>query len=260
VAIIKTVSFIGAGNVALHLAPALKGKGIRVQQVCNRSEKKGRQLAQKTGAVFVPDPALMKPDSDLIIIAVSDDAIAELSSRLRTTGLVVHTSGAAGLNVLGKCSPRTGVFYPLQTFRKGRRISLSKIPFCIEADSRADEVLLADLGMRLSGMVARLDSEQRRLVHLTAVFAANFTNYMYSAAEEILDDHGIPFSLLMPIILQTAGNAKHKDIFSLQTGPAVREDHGVMEMHRDLLKEHKDLRKIYDLISKSIIHQKRKHG
>lgn len=257
---IKRVSFIGAGNVALHLAPAMKDKGIRVYEVCNRSEKAGRRLAQQTGARFVDDPEKLDPGADLIVVAVSDDAIPEISAVFKTTGLVVHTSGSVDMKVLRHVSPRTGVFYPLQTFRKGLRTGISKIPFCIEAGNKEDEALLEKLALRLSGKVARLTSEQRRLLHLTAVFSANFTNYMYAAAEEILAGKGIPFDLLRPIILQTAGNAKHTDIFSLQTGPAIREDQRVLDMHRELLREHHDLRKIYELISKSIIHQKRKHG
>ena len=259
-AIIKTVSFIGAGNVAMKLAPAMKARGIRVLEVANRDEKAGRLLALRCGAAFAPDPATWRKDADLVIIAVSDNAIEQVASTFRTTALVVHTSGPVGMDVLRKASRRTGVLYPLQTFGKGRKILLSRIPFCIEAGNKADTALLEDFAMRLSGKTARLDSDQRRVLHLTAVFVANFPNFLYSAAEELLAGTGIPFGLLRPIILQTAGNAMHSDIFSRQTGPAVREDHYIMDLHKELLKGHRDLLRVYDLLSKRIIQQKKKHG
>ena len=257
---IEKVSFIGAGNVACSLAPAMKARGIRITEICNRGEGAGKALARRTGAVYVADPADMGNRADLVIISVSDPAIEEVAGTFHTTALVVHTSGPVDIGVLAAASSRTGVLYPLQTFRKGHRTPIGKIPFCIEANSPADTRLLEDFAAGLSGMTERLDSEQRRIIHLAAVFAANFPNYLYSAAEMLLAEKDVPFRLLRPIIRQTAGNADKRDIFSLQTGPAVRNDRRVMETHRKLLHDHPDLLRIYDLLSKSIIQYKQKHG
>lgn len=257
---IVTASFIGAGSVARNLAPALQRSGIRILEVCNRSGKPGRGLATKVEASYVPKPSEMDPGADLFIIAVTDNAIAETASRLKTGNLVVHTSGAMDLSVLDGSSPRTGVFYPLQTFGKKRISSWLNVPVCIEASLIQDQLLLLKLGMLISTHVIPLDSEHRRILHLSAVFASNFSNFMYSAAEEILAEHDISFDLLRPIINQTARNARHKGIFTRQTGPAVREDQKAIAMHKALLKAHPDLQEVYDRISKSIILKKRRNG
>jgi predicted short-subunit dehydrogenase-like oxidoreductase (DUF2520 family) len=257
---IRTVSIIGAGNVATALGTALLKKGVAIREVCNRTPARGQALAGKLGASFIADSSRLSKKTDLILISVSDDSLRQVVQRLRTGTLVVHTSGSLGIDLLNGVSDRTGVLYPLQTFRKGSRIPVRRIPFCIEAGGKKDELLLTELAGRLSGNVAVLDSRRRRLLHLAAVFASNFPNFLYSAAEELLRENIIPFGLLEPIILQTAGNARHADLFSLQTGPAVREDRAVMEKHRELLKDHPEYLRIYDLISKSIIQKKKRHG
>jgi predicted short-subunit dehydrogenase-like oxidoreductase (DUF2520 family) len=257
---IRTVSIIGAGNVAATLGAALQKKGIVIREVCNRTPARGKALARRLGASFTPDPSAAGQNTDLIIISVSDDSLSQVADKIRTDKLVVHTSGSLGMNVLKGVSDRRGVFYPLQTFRKGRRMPPNRIPYCIEAADKKDELLLADLAGKLSGNFVVLDSRRRRLLHLAAVFASNFPNFLYTAAEELLKENDIPFRLLEPIIHQTAGNARQIDLFSLQTGPAVREDHVVMEMHRKLLKNHNEYLRIYDLISKSIILKKKRHG
>jgi len=257
---IQTVSIIGAGNVAAHLGCALKKAGIRVLEICNRTPDSGRALARRTGARYIPGPAGLDPNADLVLISVSDDAVAGIAGKFRTRALVVHTSGSLGMDILSEASPRTGVLYPLQTFRKGRRLLTRNVPFCIEASTHHDETLLRALAMKLSGHVTVLDSERRKILHLSAVFASNFPNFLFSIADELLSDHDIPLKLLYPLVRQTAENVSRGEPFSLQTGPAIREDRKIMEIHRNLLKHHPEYRKIYDLISQTIIEQKRKHG
>lgn len=254
---IQTISIIGAGNVAERLGYALKRKGIVIREVCNRTEEKGKKLARKLGASFVAHPESLDDGVDMILIAVADHAIAALASSIHTRGLVVHTSGCTDMHVLDGVSPGTGVFYPLQTLRKERPVAISRVPFCVEASNSEDETRLMNLAKTLSGNVVVMDSARRRYLHLAAVFAANFPNFMYAIAEDLLHEQGIPADILRPVISQTAGNARHLDFFSLQTGPAVRNDQEVMEMHRAMLGNHPVYRKIYDLLSESITQQKR---
>jgi len=258
---VQRIVLIGAGKLATQLGLALKQKGIDISQVINRNPEHGKKLAQKLKAPFISAFSTIRTDADLYIIAVSDDAIPGIVDGLRIPGkLLVHTSGSVDMDVLKPASSRIGVFYPLQTFSLRKHISFRGIPLCIEAGMKADEKILSELGIFLSGKVRLLNSEQRRILHLTAVFANNFTNFMYTIAEDLLHRHNIPFDLLQPLIKQTAKNAGVDDPFRQQTGPAVREDNDVMNRHRAMLSGHKVYLEIYNLISKSIIQYKETHG
>ncbi|MBC8316102.1 MAG: DUF2520 domain-containing protein [Bacteroidales bacterium] len=257
---IRNIIVLGAGNVATHLTRALVSKGFSITQLYNPSEERGRTLASKVKAGYIGSPENLDRSADLYILAVSDDAIATLASRLHVdSGIVVHTSGSKGMDILQPFFSHSGVFYPLQTFMQEREISFNSIPICIEASDRTDENSLLDFAGQLSSCVHLINSDQRRILHMTAVFAGNFSNFMYSIAEDLLEKHNIPFDLLKPLIRQTAENIEHADLFSLQTGPAVRQDSEIMEEHRALLTDHDLYKKIYDLISISIIQQKNKH-
>ena len=161
--------------------------------------------------------------------------------------------------VLSGASSYIGVFYPLQTFSKEKRINFSDIPICIEGNTVENEEKLLQLARLISRKVLPLDSAQRKVLHMTAVFACNFSSFMYTIAEDLLKKHNIPFSLLKPLIQQTASLARHEDVFSRQTGPAVRGDSKIMEEHLEMLAKHGVYMEIYDLISKSIIKHKHKN-
>jgi predicted short-subunit dehydrogenase-like oxidoreductase (DUF2520 family) len=257
---IQRVSIVGAGNLAWHLAVAFMECGISIREVANRGTSAGKELADRVNARFIDTPSDLDPDTDMFLIAVSDNAIREAVSSLRKTGntLLVHTSGSTGMEVLQEVSSRTGVFYPLQTFRKETYVNFRDVPLCIEASNNQDEWNLLELGSRLSDTVLKVNSEDRKILHLAAVFACNFPNYMYSIAEEILKSKDLPFSLLGTLIRQTASGAEGGNVFSRQTGPAVREDKNILESHLQLLKDHPDYKEIYKLVSQSIIQHKEK--
>ena len=258
---IKHIVLFGAGNVATHLSKALVGKGFSVVQLFNRTEDTGKRLARLIGASYTGSLQKVEQDADLYILALSDTAIPEMTSRLRVRrGIVVHTSGSVGMEALQHTASQTGVLYPLQTFHKGKRISFDRIPVCVEGNLPAVEKALVGLAEQLSSNVHVINSEQRQILHLTAVFAGNFTNYLYAIAEDLLLQYNIPFELLKPLIKKTAANIRHADLFSLQTGPAIREDTAIMDKHLKLLEDHKDYQEIYDLISKRIIQHKLRHG
>lgn len=258
---IKHIVMLGAGNLATHLTRALAKKGYPILQVYDRTPVHGKKLARAAGAEYIGSLKQLDRNADLYILGVSDSAIREIAGRMRINrGLVAHTSGSVAMDELAVASHNQGVFYPLQTFRKGKRISFDKVPVCVEANSQEGEKALFHLAGQISSNVYLINSEQRKVLHMTAVFAGNFTNYMYTIAEELLQKHGIPFDLLKPLIRQTASNVRHTGLFSLQTGPAIREEFTVLETHRELLAEHAVFREIYDLVSKSIIKQKRHNG
>ena len=257
---IKHIVLFGAGNVATHLSKALVRKGFSVVQIFNRTEEEGKQLARLVGASYTSSLNQIQPDADLYILALSDTAIPEIAFRLRVRkGIVVHTSGSVGMEALQHTSEKTGVLYPLQTFRKGKRISFDSIPVCVEANHPDVERTLVGMAEKLSSNVNVISSGQREILHLTAVFAGNFTNYLYTISEELLLQYNIPFDLLKPLIKQTAANIRHSDLFSLQTGPSVRGDKQIIEKHLELLKDQKSYLEIYDMISKQIIQHKHRN-
>ncbi len=258
---IETVVIIGAGNLAAHLGSALVRAGVTVIQVVNRSPVRGAKLAKKLGAAFTTDFESINQSADLYIVAVSDHAIATVAGMLKLSGrLVVHTSGTTDLDVLMQVTDERGVFYPLQTFSGKRAISFRKIPLCVEAASSEGLEQLTGLARRLSSVVCRMNSHERKILHLSAVIACNFTNFMYTISKDMLKKNDIPFDLLGPLIEQTANNWRVEDIFSLQTGPAVRGDQQVMEEHRQLLSEMPDYQDVYNLISNNIIKYKKNNG
>lgn len=261
VAGIRDVVLIGAGNVASSLGLALVRQEIRILQVYDRSPGRGRKLASKLGASFTADHLAIVPAADLYILAIPDSAIELLASELHLTDqLVVHTSGSADLKILSEISGNIGVFYPLQTFSKNRRVNFIRVPICVEANGENGKKLLGDLAAKLSGIVSFINSDQRKILHLAAVFASNYTNFMVAIAEELLRANDIPFELLKPLINQTVRNAHHPPVSGHQTGPAVRGDKQVLASHRTLLKDYPDYLEIYNMISDNIIKYKALHG
>jgi predicted short-subunit dehydrogenase-like oxidoreductase (DUF2520 family) len=257
---IQHVSIAGAGNLAWHLAGALKNCGIIIREVYNRDPGSGKDLADSVHARFVNTPGELDLSVDLIIIAVADSAISEVASLLRDTSktVVVHTSGSVGMTVLKDLRGPIGVFYPLQTFRKGSKIDFRKVPVCIECNDPSGKKRLLELAGRISDIVSIMNSEERKVLHLAAVFASNFPNFMYTIAGDILRTRGIPFSLLKPLISQTAQGAEEGKLFANQTGPAVRKDMGILKAHGELLESHPEYQEIYNLISQLIIQYKLK--
>jgi predicted short-subunit dehydrogenase-like oxidoreductase (DUF2520 family) len=255
------IVIIGAGRLAFHLGVAFAGHGLPVVQVYNRTAEKGRRLAAKIGSAFTDHMDEITPDAGLYILAVSDSIIEEVASRLRLKDkLVVHTSGTVHMDILSRVSANIGVFYPVQTFTQNRRVDFRNVPLCVEANSEKSTDELTRLAGILSQNVYQLDSDKRKILHLGAVFACNFTNFIYAVAEEILLENDMPFDLLKPLILQTARNVSYGDLILNQTGPAVRGDDKVLDKHREMLANHPDYLEIYNLISNNIIKHKSLHG
>lgn len=184
------IVFIGAGNLATNLAKALYRKGFRIVQVYSRTEESARELAQKVEAEYTTDLAEVNPYAKLYIVSLKDSAFAELLQGIvegkREEALMVHTAGSIPMNVWEGHVSHYGVFYPMQTFSKQREVDFKEIPFFIEASSAEDAAFLKAIASTLSNRVYDADSEQRKSLHLAAVFTCNFTNHMYALAAELL--------------------------------------------------------------------------
>lgn len=251
----KNVVLIGAGHVAYHLGRALKRSGNNLMLLINRSEQKAERLAFELGCEHSTNFKSIPEETDVVIIAVKDDVISEVAAKIFCPGKVVaHTSGSVPMSALGDASDRLGVFYPLQTMHCDVEVKMKEVPFCIEGNSKWNEGLLLELARSISENVQVLSSEQRKMTHLAAVFACNFTNHFYALAEQILEENGMTLDILRPLIRKTANNVLSDSPKGLQTGPAKRNDLQVMEEHLLLLsKQSPELEKLYRDMSDSII-------
>ena len=190
-------------------------------------------------------------EADLYVISVSDNAISEVSEQLPFKNrLVVHTSGTSDISVLHDKN-RKGVFYPLQTFTKGKEIDFAPIPICLEAENESDYQLLEKLGNCISQKVVRISSEQRKSLHVAAVFVCNFVNHLYQIGNEICEENNVPFEVLHPLIQETAHKIMELSPKEAQTGPAVRNDQKTIEKHIDFL-TNENQKEIYKILTKSI--------
>ncbi|MCF8233266.1 MAG: DUF2520 domain-containing protein [Bacteroidales bacterium] len=249
----QNIVLIGAGNVASHLGIALMLKGLNIVQVYSRTLETAKNLAFELSGDFTNSPGEIETNADLYIVSIPDQATGELLPQIMLKDeLIVHTSGSLPMNILSGVSANHGVFYPLQTFSKKRKLDYSTIPFCIEANSLENLEKLHDLADLLSGRVFDLDSIQRKQAHLAAVFACNFSNHMFRISDDILKEYDIPFDLLKPLITETAAKVMEHHPKEAQTGPALRNDSQVIEEHLRLLEKHKDIRELYKQITRDI--------
>lgn len=248
-----SVVLIGTGNVAQNLFHAFSGTSeVEIRQVVGRTEA---HLNFAVGSTQVTTDFKQLLPADVYILAISDDAILPVAMKLyRSNGLLVHTSGGTDLNTFAH--EHAGVFYPLQTFTKGKIISFDNIPICIEAKEPEDLQLLKILGASLSDTVMEINSDDRKILHVAAVFVNNFTNYLFTIAEDICNENGLDFNLLKPLIKETVGKLDALAPMAAQTGPAKRGDQKTLHSHLNLLKN-KQQRELYTLLSNEI---KRKHG
>ncbi|HAH24779.1 MAG TPA: DUF2520 domain-containing protein [Prolixibacteraceae bacterium] len=257
---IENVVIIGAGNLATQLALALTGKGIQVKQVFSRTLEAACELAGKVNAQFTNNLSALMPGSDLYIVSVKDSAIQEVMMNLPAdkNRLVVHTAGSIPMEALSRFTNNYGVFYPLQSFSKYRNVDFSGIPICIEAHHAATLLQLQQLAERLSSSVHLVNSQERKTLHLAAVFVNNFVNHFYTIGYEILQDKKLNFDLLKPLIQETADKIESMSPLNAQTGPARRNDLGVISDQLNMLQDHPEFQKIYSFVSQSIyhIHQK----
>lgn len=248
-ALMISVVILGAGNVATHLFKAFQtAEEVSVIQWYNRSLE-AIHLYKNT--VEITDDLNTLKDADIYILAVSDDVIAELSSKLPFDNkLVVHTSGSVSVYDIDKKHKR-GVLYPLQTFSKHAEMDFANVPICVETIHKNSYPLLRDLARSIGSVSKRINSDQRRVLHLAAVFVNNFTNQLYRIGHEITESEGAEFELLKPLITETAKKIQDMSPYKAQTGPAMRNDKKTIKKHlRDLEKEqHKD---IYKLLTHSI--------
>lgn len=259
------ISIIGSGNVGWHLGIAFENHHHSVYEVFSRNEAKAKKLsAMLYKAEAKTDLDFSESEAKLFILSVSDDAMEEVCSKLilPENAILAHTSGSKSLDDLQKLMliyhdlpVKCAVFYPLMTFSAGKRLDLKSVPFCIEAVDDETEQILVDIAQEMSDTVYLLSSEERKVLHVAAVFACNFTNHLLALSKRITDNETLEFDLLKPIISETFKKAlAANDPTDVQTGPAVRNDKTIINRHLDYLKDDARLLEIYEVLTESIQH------
>jgi len=244
------ITLIGSGNVATHMAAAFKNAGHKIAQVYSPNYQNAALLAYHVGATAIDNLNDIDPQTAVFVISVKDDAIAEVAKTLSVyQKLILHTSGATALLP----GANTGVLYPLQTFSKTKEVDFSQVPLCIEGSDEQITDLIEQLARTISKNVYRVDSAQRKILHLAAVFACNFPNALYAIAQGLLAEHQLDFNLLRPLIMETAQKAQESFPADVQTGPAIRRDEKTMNNHLQLLNNQPELQQVYQLLSQRII-------
>jgi predicted short-subunit dehydrogenase-like oxidoreductase (DUF2520 family) len=249
---VYNISFIGAGNVAEALCLGLRSAGQKIISVASKNGRSSKALAAVAGAEWREDLSV-PGNCDILIIAVTDTAIEDVARKAIIPGktIVVHTAGSVPLSALGRFR-RAGVFYPLQTFTKGFIPELSKVPFFTEATDNQTLATLRELAAMIGAGAWDCSSEQRRQLHVAAVFVNNFSNFMMTTGETIAANAGFDPALMRPLIEETARKALFRGPALAQTGPAVRNDADTIKSHLDLLSFSPEYQKLYRLVSSMI--------
>lgn len=251
----KRVVIIGSGNLAEALARAVAKSELELVQVFARNAERARVVAQLAATDWATRPEELCGEADIYLVAVSDRAVEQVTATLPIPdgATVAHTAGSVPLEAIPARFARRAVFYPMQTFTRGREVDFSQIPVFLETpfpDLRGE---LEAFARRLTRTVIWADSAQRAKIHLAAVFACNFANHMYAVGERIVRGAGLDFDVLKPLVAETAAKAcDARSPLDVQTGPAVRNDSATMDRHGELLAGDPQLKNIYSTISQSI--------
>lgn len=251
------IAVLGAGKVASQLAPWLQERGVEIVQVYNRTTATANKLAPLLNAEVISSPKEINQAVEMIIIAVSDDAIAGISEEIpHSDALVVHTSGTRSITDVAQHN-RHGVFYPLQTISGEHPVDFTQVPFCIEGSSNDVHDLLVASCVEWGIRSYSIDSKQREMLHVAAVIANNFTNHLLGKSFDLLRKNDIEPDILYPLIFETVRRATHGNPHEVQTGPAVRGDQKTIERHLQKLIHTPELQEIYSLITQSISQTKK---
>jgi len=223
--------------------------------VYSRTQASADTLAAKLGADSTNDVNQLPLKSDVFIVALKDDALAGMLPVLtkgRHDQFFVHTAGSMPMAIFEGLTAHYGVFYPMQTFSKERLVDFNAISIFLEATDSVSMERLKLLAATLTSHIYELDSEGRKHLHLAAVFACNFVNHCYALSAEVLAAKGVPFSVMLPLVDETAQKVHSIAPRDAQTGPAVRGDQDVMRMQASMLDGKVTVKRIYEVLSDDI--------
>jgi len=251
------IAIIGTGNVAWHLGLALENAGHAVTAIAGRNPAKVEQMTSNFyHAECIIGTKLSQVEADIVLICISDDAIEDIAQNLELPRncLLAHTSGTKPLSSLGYAQTENiGVFYPLQTFTIGKKVDFRNIPICLEADNPDALARLKSLAKSITQTTAELNSKERAVLHLSAVFASNFSNHMLTIAKGIMEYNDLSYDLIKPLITETINKSLSNGPEFAQTGPAKRGDLETLDKQFQALKEDPETAQLYQMISQHIL-------
>ncbi len=252
-----SVSFVGAGNLAWHLAPALDNAGFSVHEVYSRNPTHAEALVERLYDADVKATLdFSTSTSNVFFIVTPDDAIKGIAQEiiLPEDAVLVHTSGSRLLSDLGFAATRNvGVFYPLQTFSKERKVEFNEIPVFVECENQTTEDLLMAMAKGITKSVYKIGYDERKALHVAAVFAANFTNHMLLLAQEIMKENSLSYDWLKPLIAEMITKSLAIGPENAQTGPARRGDFETLDKHLEFLHDNESTGELYKIISQDIV-------
>lgn len=247
------ITFVGSGKVAWHLAKAFDGAGFQIHQIVSRNEESGKALAKIYAAYFESNLKNVFADSDFVFLTVPDKSIETVAQEISVDGpIFLHCSGSSAIESVSRYKTNTGVFYPLQTFTKDRRINYFEIPIFIEASNPETFQKIYELADVISNTVKHLDSEKRKYLHLSAVIANNFTNHLLGKAKMVMDMQNLPMEWLKPLVEETVKKAFELGPENSQTGPAIRHDESTILKHLEMLDINPELKRMYEWMTRDI--------
>ena len=243
----------GTGNVATVLGRKIIQSGHHIVQVVGRNAAHARALGALLQVPYNDNFYKVADDADIYIVAVSDTALAGIDNWLpvKIKGTAVHTAGAVSKSALKNVANSYGVLYPLQSLRSESH-TIPEIPLLIDADSARTLQSIQAFAASLSGKVRCADDAERMKLHMGAVIANNFTNYLYTLTQDFCAKESLDFSLVLPLLRETVDRLEQYPARLLQTGPAVRNDRDTIAKHLTLLKTYPALSKLYNELSGSI--------
>lgn len=251
------ITLVGAGRVATHLGRALRSAGHEVVQVFSHTFAHAEDLARAVGAEATDKLSEVRIGADVYLFCLKDAALEEAAAAClaaltnqdaNSNPLFVHTGGSMSLDVLP--TGRRAVLWPMQTFSMEREVDWKQVHVFMEATS--DEALLREMLDGITPHVHSVSAPQRQRLHLASVFACNFSNHMYSLSARLLEEIGVGFDALLPLVDETVRKVHQLSPREAQTGPAVRGDDNVMRKHVEALQGDPQMQQIYQIISKSI--------
>lgn len=251
------IAIIGTGNVAWHLGEAFENAGHTITEVYGRTLAKANSISERLYAtVPLKELDFSESEAEVFVMAVSDEAIPDFADAviLPEKAILVHTSGSVSLDVLAYSSAQyTGIFYPLQSFSKHRKMDISDVPILLESDDREVMKRLKQLAKTLSPFCYEVNSKDRLAIHVAAVFASNFTNHMVRIAEEVMHRQGLDVEMLKPLLIEQVSKCLDMGARQAQTGPAARGDISTLESHHQFLSYNEGFAEIYRVVSQDIM-------
>jgi predicted short-subunit dehydrogenase-like oxidoreductase (DUF2520 family) len=243
---INSISIVGSGNVGTQLAKAFYKVGINIDYIYSYHHENALILANKVQAKATNDLELVR-SSDLVIICVPDDLVLKIANKL-TNKHIAYTSGSVELP--NNFTKSIGVFYPLQTFDKTNDLNMNEVPLFIEGNNDKVENILNKLGSKISSNVSKVNSQNRKKYHLSAVFVNNFTNHLIHLAHIESEKNNLNWKYLLPLLKETLNKNLLSNPFDNQTGPARRNDQFTIDKHLNMLDGYS--KEIYKVITESI--------